>query len=252
MEKHYDSSYLKDSSKFTQQIKEYSYGFFKEVSEGIVLDLGCGPGIDVNNMSMILNNKVSIHGLDHDINMIAVAKKDIVKPNVNFIHSEAETLPFKTNSINGIRVERVIQHLKNPFIVINEIHRVLVKGAPLVIIETDWNNITFYTQHTTIERKIQKYLVEEKVYNGLASRKIISYLKNQEFDNIDTKLFSIITNSLKEANDLFKIKEILYEMNAKGLLSNNDVDIFDKDIHELDKVNCFFCSINLVVFSTQK
>lgn len=252
MEKHYDGDYLEYSSKITAPVKEYSYTFFKNIFDGVIIDLGCGPGIDVKNLSLNLNNDVKIYGLDHDAKMIELAKKNIAKTNIEFIHSEADNLAFEDNAVDGLRIERVVQHLLNPKAVIEEAYRVLKKDAPLVVIETDWIGITFYTPYIDIERKIQNYLTEKKVNNGLASREILLQLTNQGFKNIKEKVFPLFLNSLQEINNLFKIDEIINEMENESFLSKKETATFRSFLKKADQLNCLSSSIDLILFSIIK
>ncbi len=251
MEKHYDSDYLKNSGRVLKTIKEYSYSFIKKDIEGNIIDLGCGNGIDVHTMAKSYSN-TKIIGIDHDTTLIDIAKKNTTASNVSFIHSEAHDIPFDSNSINGLRAERIIQHLSNPEDVLKEVYRVLKENSPFVIVETDWHGITFYTEHINIENKIKKYLVEDKIKNGLASRNTLNYLNNQKFKNINVKVFPITLYSLNEANGLFKIEELINEMENKSLLTKDETNKFSNSLHELDKSNCFYCSIDLIVFASTK
>lgn len=46
--------------------------------------------------------------------------------------ADAHFLPFKDNSIAGIHINAVLEHVKNPFMVAKEIYRVLKKGGGVV------------------------------------------------------------------------------------------------------------------------
>lgn len=55
-------------------------------------------------------------------------------PNVEIV-GDAHKLPFKDNSVDGIVINAVLEHLEDPFRAIREIHRVLKKGG-YVLAET--------------------------------------------------------------------------------------------------------------------
>ena len=252
MSKHYDSKYLENSARLTQSIKEYSYEFFKEITNGNIIDLGCGNGIDVHEMAQCLDSTNMITGIDHDNQMINIAKSRELTSNVNFICSEARDIPFQDSAINGIRTERVFQHLLNPQDVVKEVYRVLREGSPFVLLETDWQGFTLYTELLDIEHKIQRYLVEKKVNNGLASRRISTYLNNQGFKNIRARIFPIRLYSLEETNKLLKIEEIIKEMESQKEISSKDASICINLLKDRDIAGSFMCSINLIVFSCEK
>lgn len=252
-EKHYNISYLEDTGKILKDLKEYSYNPFKSLNEGIVIDLGCGTGMDVLKMSEQLNPTLQLIGIDHDPQMIAKASENLNQTsNVKFIQSEVYPLSFETESIAGIRTERMVQHLKEPTKTINEIYRVLKKDHPFVIVETDWASLSFYNDHVDTSKKICNYLTEVKVNNGMAAKKLTHYLAENKFRNINFEIFPFVLKSLKNANDYLWIEIILEEAKEKGFLTTQEHTAFVKAINEADSQKYFSCSINLVLATSLK
>ncbi len=84
-----------------------------ENSKDVIVSIGGGPKRDRNN---IINLNIDTY-LDVDI------------------VGDAHNLPFKNNSIDGIVINAVLEHLESPIIAVNEIFRVLKKGG-YVLAET--------------------------------------------------------------------------------------------------------------------
>ena len=251
--KHYNIDYLKDTNQILKNLKEYSYRPFTTINNGTIIDLGCGMGQDVINMAGILDDGVKIVGIDHDPEMLDQVKlSNKKKPNIDFICSEANKIPFGDEAISGIRSERLVQHLVNPEKMFLEIYRVLKKDHPLLIVETDWLSLSFYNEYVPIEKKINNYLIEEKVNNGLASRNLISYLEKCNFRDIRLEVFPFVLKTLKEANDYFWIERILKEVWDKKHISENEYELFKNALHKADENNYFACSINIVIVSSIK
>ena len=251
--KHYNIGYLEETSKILKNLKEYSYHPFTKISDGTIIDLGCGTGQDVISMAGHLNSNVKIVGIDHDIEMLnqaRISKKEI--PNIDFICSEASIIPFEDESISGVRSERLMQHLLNPEKVILEIYRVLIKNHPLILVETDWLSLSFYNEFISIEKKINKFLTEKKVNNGMASRNLICYLEKCNFRNIKLEVFPFVLKSLKEANDYFWIERILKEALDKNHINENEYASFKNALYKADENNYFACSINIVIVTSIK
>ena len=247
-EKHYDINYLQNSRRLLLNLKERSYVLFKDVTQGTMVDLGCGAGKDVIELAKQNGPGVKVTGVDHDPVMIEQGKtdsKDI--DNVSFILSEAFPLPFEDNSLTGLRTERVIQHLKAPEQVIGEVHRILAPGSPFVIIETDWHSLAFFTEFIDIEKKINAYLTDVKVNNGFASRKLTSYLKKQSFNNIKAEIHPIVVSTLQEANDYFWIEKMVKEALEKGYITEKEYTDFYTALQTADENGYFAASINMIV-----
>ncbi|ASU36461.1 methyltransferase domain-containing protein [Mucilaginibacter xinganensis] len=251
--KHYDINYLQNSRRLLINLKEHSYSFFKSISSGTIVDLGCGAGNDVIELAKMAAENVKIIGVDHDPGMLQQAKEDAKEiNNVDFILSEAYPLPFEDGTISGLRTERLVQHLKNPEKVFSEISRVLKTDAPFVIIETDWNSLAFYTELAGIQKKVIAYLTDVKVNNGFAAAKLTSYLKQNNFRDIRFEIHPFVVNTLKEANEYFWIEKMIQEAAQKGYIEEQEYHALYKALQAEDDENYFSCSINLVVASCVK
>ena len=60
-----------------------------------VLDLGCGTGAIINDLSSKIGSNGIVVGIDSSINAIKIAKKQNKKKNVTFVNSDAEMFHFK-------------------------------------------------------------------------------------------------------------------------------------------------------------
>lgn len=250
-EKHYNIDYLEDTGLFLKNLKQHSYNPFKEKNSPI-LDLGCGTGLDVIKMSEIFNSS-KIIGIDHDPVMLEKAKSaNKGNSNVEFIQSESDNIPYDNNFFEGIRAERLIQHLKNPQKTIEEVYRTLKKNHPFAIIETDWAGLIIYNENIDISNKVNKFLTEDKINNGYASRKLTSYLKEAGFKNIGIEVFPFVLRSLNEANAYLWLEIIINEASEKGFLTNSEKDLFIESLKDADLKNYFACSINMVIVTSTK
>lgn len=245
--KHYDIAYLENTQRLLKDLKQHSYNYFTSVGNGTIVDLGCGAGDDVIQLSKLLGGAIKVIGVDHDLKMLEQAKSNSEGlASVDFILSEASPLPFESESISGLRTERMIQHLFNPQEVMQEISRVLKVGSPLVVIETDWHSLSFYTEFVEVERKINTYLTDVKVNNGYAARKLTSYLKKSNFQNINFQIHPFVINTLEEANEYFWLEKIIKEAADKGYITNEECMSFYDELQNANDKSYFSCSINLV------
>jgi SAM-dependent methyltransferase len=108
-----------------------------------VLDLGCGTGEDVREMGRLVGPRGAAVGVDSSAAMLERARGRI-RPGdgpVRFVQADAGTLPFAEAAFDGVRIERVLQHVADPDGVIREAARILRPDGRLVIVEPDWGTL---------------------------------------------------------------------------------------------------------------
>lgn len=113
----------------------------REVPGGVVLDVGCGLGLDLARLVAAGTRPV---GLDASGEMLGRARSRVV--DIPLVRGDAGALPFRGASIDGCRVERVLQHLVDPAAAISELARVVRPGGFLAVLEPD--NRTFHVEST--------------------------------------------------------------------------------------------------------
>ncbi|HWZ36292.1 MAG TPA: methyltransferase domain-containing protein [Mucilaginibacter sp.] len=247
-EKHYDINYLQNSRRLLASLKEASYTYFEQINSGTIIDLGCGAGKDVIELAKIVGEGTRVIGIDHDPVMLEQGTADAKDlNNVEFILSEAYPLPFADASVNGLRTERVIQHLKEPQKVVDEIARILKQGSPVVIVETDWHSLALYTPFTDTQKKLNAYLTDTKINNGFAARKLTHYLKQTGFKDINFQIHPFILTKLDEANQYLWIEKMIQETAEHGFITQQEFEQLYGALKEADAAGYFACSINLVV-----
>jgi arsenite methyltransferase len=100
------------------------------------LDLGSGRGNDVLRMADQVGPNGFVYGIDLSDGMIRKAKKTAEKlgiKNVEFIHSDLETLPLKCGTVDLVISNCVLNHIENKSKAWAEIYRVIKTGGRFTI-----------------------------------------------------------------------------------------------------------------------
>jgi ubiquinone/menaquinone biosynthesis C-methylase UbiE len=94
-----------------------------------ILDLGCGAG----NLLPLLKAQ-RIVGLDPSDLLLAQARERVAgKPSIQLLKGFAEKLPFGNAAFDGIVCSEVLEHVRHPEVVLQEMNRVAKPGAKIVI-----------------------------------------------------------------------------------------------------------------------
>jgi uncharacterized protein (TIRG00374 family) len=96
----------------------------------VLIDIGCGSAVQ---MEEIGKNGYSLAiGIDVNLNAIRFARERAL-PDTEFIIADAQYLPIKSSNADKIICAEIIEHLKSPQNLVNEISRVLKHGGAVVI-----------------------------------------------------------------------------------------------------------------------
>lgn len=98
----------------------------------VVLDLGCGIGHDLTRLGAAGLDAI---GVDNSSVMLGHARTR--DPRHRLLRADGASLPLRGASLDGCRIERVLQHVEDPVTVVAEVRRVLRPGGWLAIYEPD-------------------------------------------------------------------------------------------------------------------
>ena len=108
-----------------------------------VLDLGSGAGTDSLIASQMVGSRGSVTGIDMTPAMLGKARAaaaEMGTTNVEFVESEAESLPFADGTFDVVVSNGVIDLIPDKDAVFAELHRVLVPGGRMQIADVTIQN----------------------------------------------------------------------------------------------------------------
>jgi ubiquinone/menaquinone biosynthesis C-methylase UbiE len=106
----------------------------------VTLELGCGPGMLVEDLVARTGEESLVVGLDLNPHFIAIAERRAAMlglTNARFITADCHTIPFEDESFDAIVAEKLLMHVAPISRVIGEIARVLAVGGRAVLVDYD-------------------------------------------------------------------------------------------------------------------
>jgi len=161
-----------------------------------VLSIGGGPG---RNRKTIVNLNIDTY------------------PNVEIV-GDAHNLPFKDNSVDGVVINAVLEHLEYPAVAVREIYRVLKKGG-FVLAETP-----FLQHYHGYPFHFQNYTVTG--HNMLFQK--FKILESGAIDGPFTTVTTLITNIPEDLITNKYIRKIVLYVISVCLLPIRFLDLFLK------------------------
>jgi SAM-dependent methyltransferase len=136
-------SYLDQTRRAQSGMKHYANAAHAmRAPDGFVLDVGCGVGHDLGLLAATGMKPV---GVDPSAVLLAVARERGGRT-YPLLRAKGQELPFRDESMAGARIERVLQHVVEPGVVLDEVVRCLRPGALLTIFEPDWAGFTIRSE----------------------------------------------------------------------------------------------------------
>jgi SAM-dependent methyltransferase len=135
-----------------------------------VADIGCGPGTDLGRLADAVGPGGAVIGVDRDPMMLAEARRRYATTaGVEVRAGDIHDLPLAHGSVDRARVDRLLQHVRDPEFAIGEVRRILRPGGLFGMAEPDWDTLAVADHDVTTSRAFARF-VAGRVRNSTIGR----------------------------------------------------------------------------------
>ena len=167
----------------------------------VALDVACGLGDDVARMRARCARAV---GVDSSRNLIAAARSRHAEAGCEFEVADAAALPFPDGTFDAVRVDRSLQHIKDPGRVVREMARVARRGGVVLCAEPDWGTYLLGGPHSALTERIQHDWIRS-FQNPWIGRELSSLLAEAGVGDRRQDALWLPTHGFAESDLLFEI-----------------------------------------------
>jgi len=246
-----DSNYLRLLEDQLIEMKRKSYARMNIEKGHTVLDVGCGPATDTIHLAHLVGQSGEVVGIDYDAEMLAYANQRALEEGVSgwvkHQQGNATKLPFDDSRFDSCRSERLFQHLLFPERALFEMARVTKPGGYVVVLDTDWGTLSINTSLPEIERRLIQFSNESCMNNAYSGRRLSQLFHWQGFKEISIKVLPYQITDYALAREVIVLSRRESEALNAGFLTPDDLKRWHDDLEELNRVESFFASFNLVL-----
>ncbi|HWM68811.1 MAG TPA: methyltransferase domain-containing protein [Steroidobacteraceae bacterium] len=149
------------------------------------LDIGCGTGDDVRAMRKMVGAQGAATGVDLSERMLdeALVRDQASLLRSRFLVADAQQLPFPDGSFDACRASRLLLHVTNAELALEEAIRVIRPGGRLVLIEPDFGTMALAHPDHGMTRTVLNAFCDSFV-NGTVGRWLTLWLKARGMDDL--------------------------------------------------------------------
>ena len=190
-----------------------------------VLDLGCGPGTDLEALAQAVTPAGTVIGIDHDQDMVdAALTRTTGQAAVEVRHADVHGLPMADHTADRARTDRVLQHVADPSAALDEIRRVLRPGGRLVMGEPDWETLTVDHPDSNLTRAYTRHVAERVVRNAGIGRQLTRLATESGFTVPEVIPVTPVFRDLRVADKILGLERTSRRAVEAGYFSDQEAE----------------------------
>lgn len=224
--------------------KSFAKSLLKVEPGTVVVDLGCGAGVDLPGYAQAVGPTGKVIGIDHDQNLLDHAEKRASHlPMVSVTTADIHRLPLAAGSVDRIHIDRVLQHVESPATVLSEAARTLHSEGLIVCVEPDWATLVIDHPDVAFSDSYTRHVVDRVIRNATIGRALPRMLGAAGF-SVDTIVpVTAQWTDAVEADQVLGFRDVCKHAVASGALPAAGTRKWIEDL----MVGPFFSSLSLFV-----
>ncbi|MET8144302.1 methyltransferase domain-containing protein [Sphaerisporangium sp. NPDC005288] len=232
-----------DSLPGVARLRARSYELLRPAPGAAVVDVGCGTGRAVAEMS---DGGARAIGVDVSEQMVTVAKRR--RPDLDVRLGGAYALPLEDGEVVGYRADKVYHALDDPARALAEATRVLAPGGRVVLMGQDWDTFVIDSDDSALTRTIV-HARADVVPSPRAARRYRNLLLDAGFEDLSVEVHTaIFTDSLM----LPMLSGIAQVARSAGAISEDETERWTTEQTIRGQEGRLFCALPLFVAAASR
>lgn len=226
-----------------QRYKQRSHALLDPEPGDRVLDAGCGLGHDVLMLAERVTPEGEVVGIDYSQDMIRRAREAAEEtPAVTFATGSILDIEYPRDAFDASRADRVLQHLEDPSVAIDELKRVTKPGGRVGLTDTAWESMLLDAPggkppHQFLDLKYQDAV------NPEMGRQLYRFATEAGLTEIDIDPVLFYATSFDAVRELTRLDPWIDRMQDAGIVSEETVENWLDRLEDADDSGRFFASL---------
>jgi ubiquinone/menaquinone biosynthesis C-methylase UbiE len=217
-----------------------------------ILDLGSGPGLLACELAVEVGAKGRISAVDISAEMNQIASRRIAEEGlagrVEVGLGDATSLAFPDATFDAAVSTQVLEYLEDVEAALRELRRVVRPGGRLVLLDTDWDTLIWFSEDQARTERILRVWSEHAPQNHLP-RTLAPRLRACGFTVTETQVIPLLNTSYNGDTYSYNLAALIADFaRRKNAVSDHDVNGWLSELATLDRDGRYFFSLNRYLF----
>ena len=211
-----------------------------------ILEVGCGSGVLCRQIAPAVVPGGKIIGVDISAEFLKIARSYAASANLSdYIQwgaGQAEVLPFQDANFDGVIAARLLLHVSDPQIVLNEMQRVVRPGGRVVVMDWDFETVVVDHSNRDLTRRLIHWRCDHHGGNNWSGRQLWGRMVSAGLVNV--KVIPVVSIARRK-NDSLTLSLFKAAMVARddGAIAPNEYDTWTSELQSGLATESFFASI---------
>lgn len=239
----------------TDDIKEAQRHYrvwFDPRPEEVLLDVGCGTGVNAHALSKLVGPAGKIIAIDPSPAMLKLAREKAAAANIEYQQIAVEDAKFAENTFDGIVCTQVFNYVADPVAVMKSLLRVVKPTGRIFLSETDWDTLSYNIPDKDLQRRVTADFSDHHG-DGWMGRKLHSICRQANARDIELHPY-VINNteySVRKYGGPMSYVIRDYLLRARGW-SESDVKRWTTQLSEAFDAKTYFFSLTRMICIVRK
>lgn len=224
-----------------RRYKRESYRLVGASAGATILDVGCGAGDDARALAALVGPTGRVVGLDSSARMIDVARERTAVAGlpVEFVVGDLYHLDVPADTFDGVRADRVFQHLPDRPGALAEVVRVTRPGGVVVISDPDWETLVLDLPDRALIRKYAHFRCDG-YHGGWTGRELPRLFRDAGLGEVAAHPFTVVIDDFALADQIYLLHRYAEQASAAGVLTADELAAWQANLAAAERAPSFF------------